>query len=237
MLACSGAHRVRIGRLGVLRLQSGCYVYVGSAFGAGGLRARVGHHQRIARRPHWHVDYLRRHARLETVWYESGERREHEWAARIGAMAGARTPMSGFGSSDCDCAAHLFWFEVRPPEEAMVCTLGRAAVSACGPARMSLQESIETMASTLLDELELPAGKASAGTPPLARRIIAPRVSDGRAGGCSFPKRRAGLPNGIDARVDRHANEPCQSARSYKTGPAACKKQRCHKQGVIYSHP
>ena len=35
---------IRIGRLGELRLQSGIYVYVGSALGPGGVRARLMHH-------------------------------------------------------------------------------------------------------------------------------------------------------------------------------------------------
>jgi Uri superfamily endonuclease len=114
VLACASARRVRIGRLGLLHLQPGYYVYIGSAFGTGGLRARISHHEHIAQRPRWHVDYLRRRARLEVVWYIAGARCEHEWAACIGIMPGAATPMLGFGSSDCDCAAHLFWFKDRP---------------------------------------------------------------------------------------------------------------------------
>ena len=50
---------LRIGRLGTLKLQPGFYVYIGSAFGTGGLQARIKHHQRIAAHPHWHIDYLR----------------------------------------------------------------------------------------------------------------------------------------------------------------------------------
>lgn len=60
---------LQIGRLGQLHVQPGFYVYVGSAFGPGGVRARVWHHQRSSARPHWHVDYLRRTARLVEVWY------------------------------------------------------------------------------------------------------------------------------------------------------------------------
>ena len=35
---------VRIGRLGQLTVEPGCYVYVGSALGPGGVRAQGGHH-------------------------------------------------------------------------------------------------------------------------------------------------------------------------------------------------
>jgi Uri superfamily endonuclease len=101
---------VRIGRLGILQLHPGYYVYVGSAFGSGGLRARIGHHQRKTERPHWHIDYLRRSTRPELVWYCCCVRCEHEWASRIGATPGAMV-LPGFGSSDCGCETHLFWFE------------------------------------------------------------------------------------------------------------------------------
>ena len=36
--------RLEIGRLGTFDIVPGFYAYVGSAFGAGGLRARIGHH-------------------------------------------------------------------------------------------------------------------------------------------------------------------------------------------------
>jgi Uri superfamily endonuclease len=36
--------RLRIGYLGEFDIVPGFYAYVGSAFGSGGLRARIGHH-------------------------------------------------------------------------------------------------------------------------------------------------------------------------------------------------
>jgi Uri superfamily endonuclease len=115
-LWCGGSRQsVRIGRLGVLPLRPGWYIYVGSAFGPGGLRARIGHHRRVARRPHWHVDYLRRRTRLVAVWYISRVRCEHEWAQRLGAIPGAAMPLAGFGSSDCRCTAHLLQFDEGEP--------------------------------------------------------------------------------------------------------------------------
>ncbi len=108
LLRSTTAARVRIGRLGIIDLRPGYYVYIGSAFGPGGLRARISHHQRIAQHPHWHIDYLRSHARLAEVLYVCNSRCEHEWAALIAAVPGAVIPMPGFGSSDCHCLAHLF---------------------------------------------------------------------------------------------------------------------------------
>lgn len=125
LLTCTTTARIRTGRLGAMQLCPGYYIYVGSAFGPGGLQARIGHHRRAARRPRWHVDYLHRRARLDAVWYVRGARCEHEWAARLGAMSGASIPMPGFGSSDCGCLAHLFWFRERTPAGTVGQALGR----------------------------------------------------------------------------------------------------------------
>ena len=106
---------VRIGRLGTLTMKPGVYIYVGSAFGPGALAARIRHHTQIAVRPHWHIDYLRAACALLGVWYtpEAGHQ-EHVWANAVARLPGAVVPMAGFGSSDCQCAAHMFWFQ-RPP--------------------------------------------------------------------------------------------------------------------------
>jgi len=105
---------IRVGRLGDLRLQSGFYVYVGSALGSGGVRARLAHHMRPAERPHWHIDYLRPHTTLEQIWFTYDRKSpEHDWARCFAGMRGASMPLAGFGSSDCDCKTHLFFFERR----------------------------------------------------------------------------------------------------------------------------
>ena len=120
VLRSSSTRAIRIGRLGVLALRPGYYVYIGSAFGPGGLRARIAHHARRTPLPHWHIDYLRRHTRIESVGYCCGERREHEFAAAIRALPGTAVPMRGFGSSDCGCETHLFWFTFMPPSCACI---------------------------------------------------------------------------------------------------------------------
>ena len=80
VLRCTTSRAVQIGRIGVLHLAPGWYLYVGSAFGPGGLRGRINHHVRRNGRPHWLIDYVRRNAHLESVWYYPGVRCEHEWA-------------------------------------------------------------------------------------------------------------------------------------------------------------
>lgn len=53
---CAKAVEVAVGRLGHLQLEPGYYIYLGSAFGPGGVRARTEHHRRISKKPHWHLD-------------------------------------------------------------------------------------------------------------------------------------------------------------------------------------
>ncbi len=98
------------GRLGTFQLDSGWYVYVGSALGPGGLAARVGRHLRPAgeKRPCWHIDYLTAQVSVsQVVWVVGDERRECQWARWLLALPGASAPIPGFGASDCDCPAHL----------------------------------------------------------------------------------------------------------------------------------
>jgi Uri superfamily endonuclease len=99
---------VTVGRLGTFAFPPGEYLYVGSALGPGGLAARVAHHAHHSPSPHWHIDYLRRHAALVAIWHRSGGvRREHNWAAALTQLRGATVPVAGFGASDCRCPAHL----------------------------------------------------------------------------------------------------------------------------------
>lgn len=107
--------RVRVGGLGPVGFPAGNYGYVGSAFGPGGIAARLGRHLRLNKSQRWHVDYLSGAAKPRAVWVSYDEARyEHRWAATLAALPGARVPVAGFGSSDCGCPTHLVWFR-RPP--------------------------------------------------------------------------------------------------------------------------
>jgi Uri superfamily endonuclease len=115
VLASTSAQAVRIGKLGLLQIRCGYYVYVGSAFGPGGLKARIGHHQRISHRPRWHIDYLRLATGIEEIWYTHDRmRHEHRWAAILAEMRSVIIPCPGFGSSDCSCQSHLYFFKSKP---------------------------------------------------------------------------------------------------------------------------
>jgi Uri superfamily endonuclease len=113
-----------IGRRYRLPLVPGWAIYAGSAFGPGGVAARLAHHRRPVTRPHWHIDYLRRCASLESVWCShDAVRRECLWAEVLARDLGGVLPPFRFGASDCRCPAHLYLFEARPPLAAFVAAL------------------------------------------------------------------------------------------------------------------
>lgn len=82
LLMRSRQHAVeRVGAWGDLAIELGWYLYVGSAFGPGGLRSRVLRHWRRRKPRHWHVGYLREHLQFAGAWCGyAPERLEHRWA-------------------------------------------------------------------------------------------------------------------------------------------------------------
>lgn len=107
--------RVTIGRLGILEAHPGWYAYVGSAFGPGGLSARVGRHMRREKPLRWHFDYLRPLLDLRSVWFSvSTERCEAVWARALTRLPAACVPLEGFGASDHRGASHLAAFDSKP---------------------------------------------------------------------------------------------------------------------------
>ncbi|MCP5089780.1 MAG: GIY-YIG nuclease family protein [Gammaproteobacteria bacterium] len=114
LLALEAPIRVEVGSLGRIHFESPFYMYFGSAFGPGGLEARIKHHLRPVRRTHWHIDYLRQVARVVGVWYSIDSARfECDWASAASAFPGASL-VTRFGSSDCRCQSHLVELH-RPP--------------------------------------------------------------------------------------------------------------------------
>ncbi|NJP06353.1 MAG: GIY-YIG nuclease family protein [Chloroflexaceae bacterium] len=109
-------HQIRIGQLGTYDLEAGFYLYVGSAFGPGGLDARLNHHrQRNKARPHWHIDYLRPHCQLVAIWTVACEQRlETIWCDALMYMPTISIPIPGFGASDSDKPSHLFYSDSMP---------------------------------------------------------------------------------------------------------------------------
>lgn len=104
-------------RWGRARLAPGRYLYAGSAYGPGGLRARILRHARRDKALRWHVDRLTRRARLVQVlvWPEGDE---CALAAAARRSPGAAIPIPGFGASDCPrCPSHLVaWPDAVAPD-------------------------------------------------------------------------------------------------------------------------
>ncbi len=96
-----------IAALGRPVLPAGLYLYAGSAWGRGGIRARAARHLRLPKARVWHVDRLTEAAAVDRVLaFPGGD--ECALAARAVAL-GAGVPVPGFGASDCRrCPAHLF---------------------------------------------------------------------------------------------------------------------------------
>jgi Uri superfamily endonuclease len=110
-LSLATGQRLQVGALGSRYFPGGRYVYVGSAWGPGGLRARLRRHLREEKRCHWHVDYLRAVSRPVGVWLAPSRRLECAWAQALRTTPGVRVTASGFGASDCGCSTHLFYFD------------------------------------------------------------------------------------------------------------------------------
>lgn len=108
------SRRVRVGKLGVIDVNVGYYLYVGSAFGPGGIKARVSRHHKKRKTKHWHLDYLSTVLTPIEVWFTyDSQRREHDWADLLLVRSDIK-PVKGFGCSDCRCAAHFFFRRARP---------------------------------------------------------------------------------------------------------------------------
>ena len=121
ILKLSQPSSILCGRLGHVRLAPGWYAYAGSALGAGGLAARIAHHLRPARSPHWHIDYLRAACQPVALWYAAGtERHECAWAAALARLPGSTRPVPRFGASDCRCPGHLAHLTVPPDVKAFI---------------------------------------------------------------------------------------------------------------------
>jgi Uri superfamily endonuclease len=108
-------NQVQIGQWQTIEIKRGYYIYVGSAFGPGGVKARVSRHFKPEKSKRWHIDYLRAVTRPKWAWYTHDQRRvEHEWADVLSRQPGISS-IEGFGCSDCRCRSHLF-YSLKKPE-------------------------------------------------------------------------------------------------------------------------
>jgi sugar fermentation stimulation protein A len=103
---------VELGSLGTITFASGWYVYAGSA--QKNLSQRVGRHLRkVRKQKHWHIDYLTPFAKtIKALPIMAYRNLECLLAGRLGELGGRAIPR--FGSSDCRCESHLYYFPDPP---------------------------------------------------------------------------------------------------------------------------
>jgi Uri superfamily endonuclease len=106
---------LKTGALGIIHYKAGWHTYVGSALGPGGF-SRAERHTRINReknkKPRWHIDFLLLSPFFQisqVLCIQSEERMEclvsHQMDGQV---------ITGFGSSDCKCPGHLFYYPTDP---------------------------------------------------------------------------------------------------------------------------
>ncbi len=93
--------------LGTRTLAPGRYAYCGSAYGPGGLRARLRRHLKHEKARRWHIDHLTTAGWIFALGLVPGGQ-ECALVAGLSRDPGVEVPLAGFGSSDCaSCPAHL----------------------------------------------------------------------------------------------------------------------------------
>ncbi|MBS3751079.1 MAG: GIY-YIG nuclease family protein [Anaerolineales bacterium] len=126
VLYLASNRELQVGKLGVLQVKPGYVLYLGSAFGPGGLKARLTRHARINKKRHWHIDYLIPSQKMREVWFTEYPRKvEHLLARAISSQPDIEIPLSGFGASDCACDAHLFFRRKEPDLSRILDVIGR----------------------------------------------------------------------------------------------------------------
>lgn len=100
---------ISVGKLGELDFQKGHYVYVGSALNS--LMPRIKRHLSTDKKLHWHVDYFLVHRDVEVVdiLYTVDD---IKWECKLASLISENASgIENFGSSDCKCNSHLFYFK------------------------------------------------------------------------------------------------------------------------------
>ncbi|NPD87613.1 MAG: GIY-YIG nuclease family protein [Asgard group archaeon] len=95
----------------ILTLQTGFYIYVGSAFGAGGLSSRIHRHLRRSKKQHWHIDQVTctENCTFYGVVIFPNEKSECLISRKLEKFK-ELIPIIGFGNSDCkkSCLSHFY---------------------------------------------------------------------------------------------------------------------------------
>ncbi len=134
LLHAPAAGVMRLGRHGTFRLPAGHLLYVGTAFGAGGVLSRTDRHVLGTGPRLWQLDDLRGFAAPVARWWtHHPSPLEHAWARAAADLPGCLGVAPGAGGTDCHstgdrrvCPAHLFAFAAPPTPRAFARRLGQA---------------------------------------------------------------------------------------------------------------
>ena len=99
--------RVRVGALGLIDFEKGCYAYIGSAQNS--IEARVGRHFRKEKKLRWHIDSLlsHKHVKLIKALCKECDNKDEECKLALSLIGDNPDFVKGFGCSDCKCKSHL----------------------------------------------------------------------------------------------------------------------------------
>jgi len=102
---------IKTGRLGLINYKAGYYIYVGSALNS--INSRIARHLRKTKKKHWHIDYLTSGAdEIKAYPIRTKKPLECDLAGEVSKISDSLIP--DFGSSDCNCRSHLFYFSGNP---------------------------------------------------------------------------------------------------------------------------
>ncbi len=108
---------IQIGKLGNFIFKNGYYFYIGSALGKYGsstLENRVKRHLSLSnqKNTHWHIDYLLENDNAKIIkLYLIPVRQNLECIIARELFDLSEDYVLNFGSSDCLCRSHLFFFK------------------------------------------------------------------------------------------------------------------------------
>jgi len=103
----AGSQTIKVGKKRVIPFESGYYFYVGSALG--GLENRIKRHLAREKRHHWHIDYLLDIGKIVGILAIPTNHKIECQVAK--SLSEGLESIVGFGSSDCNCRSHLFYYQ------------------------------------------------------------------------------------------------------------------------------
>ncbi len=106
IVSLAEAQTIKVGQKRTILFAPGHYFYVGSALG--GLEARVRRHLAKKKRHRWHIDYLLDVGKIIGVIAIPTTQKIECLIAR--SLSEGLGSIAGFGSSDCKCRSHLFYY-------------------------------------------------------------------------------------------------------------------------------